>query len=136
MTVDAQAALDARYGRAPRRVRRWWLVALIVILSGIAVGWYVFFGPQTASPKTTSVTAEVASTRILDARHLNMTFTVTAPADRAYACAINATAQDFSIVGWKVLTMGPSPQTTRTFSHTLLTTQRGTAGFVDSCWLT
>jgi hypothetical protein len=132
------AALDARYGRTPRGTgrRSWWLASLIVAAVAIGVAWYVWAGPGAASPATTSVQATVSSSDVRDEHHMGVTFTVDAPAGKAFACVVEAQSEDFSIVGWKVLEIAPSEHSTRTFTHTLLTTSRGTAGLVDTCWLT
>lgn len=135
--TDADARLDARYGRSPGRPRRlWWLAAAAFVSAALVIAWYVWAGPGSAPAATTSVSAEVSGSTSPDAHHAEVTFTVTGPADHAFACAIDAKTEDFTIVGWKVVEIPASADRTRTFTHVLRTTQQSEAGFVDSCWLT
>ncbi|HEY5224678.1 MAG TPA: DUF4307 domain-containing protein [Microbacteriaceae bacterium] len=135
--ADAGARLDARYGRSPSNPRRlWWLAGAAFVCAAVVIGWYVWAGPGSAPTATTSVSAEVSGSNSPDAHHAEVTFTVTGPPDHAYACAIDAQSENFTIVGWKVVEIPASPEHARTFTHVLRTTQQSEAGFVDSCWLT
>jgi hypothetical protein len=128
--------LDERYGRAPGAGRRsWWLVGAAVGIATIAVAWYVLAGPASAPPSTSSVQADVSASRVVDEHHMGVTFTVSAPVGKSVACAVNAKSADFTIVGWKIVTVAPSDTQSRTVTQVLRTTSEATAGFVDSCWL-
>ncbi|WP_308465446.1 DUF4307 domain-containing protein [Rathayibacter soli] len=135
--ADAEDRLDTRYGRTPHNPRRvWWLAGALFACAAAVIAWYVWAGPGSAPAATSSVTAEVSGSNITDAHHAEISFTVTGPANHAIACAIDAQTEDFTIVGWKIVEIPASAERTRTFTHTLLTTQQSQAGFVDSCWLT
>lgn len=138
MREQAQAdALDERYGRAPKTGgRSWWLAGAAIAIAAIAVAWYAWAGPGSAPPATSSVQASVSASRVVDEHHIGVTFTVSAPADRHVACAVNAKSEDFSIVGWKIVQFPASDKQSRTLTELLRTTSLSTAGFVDSCWLT
>jgi hypothetical protein len=128
--------LDERYGRAPVAGRRsWWLAGAVVAVAAIAVAWYVWAGPASAPPSSSSVQADVSASRVVDEHHMGVTFTVSAPADKHVECAVNAKSEDFTIVGWKIVTIPPSQAQSRTITQVLRTTSEATAGFVDSCWL-
>lgn len=134
---DSDALLNARYGRSARNPHRvWWLIGAACACALTAVAWYVWAGPGVAPAATAGVTAEVSGSTIPDAHHAEVTFTVTGPADRAMACAVDAQTEEFTIVGWKVVQLPASAERTRTITHMLRTTQQAQAGFVDSCWLT
>lgn len=137
MREQAQAtALDTRYGRTSRAGRRSWRWAgIAVALAALAVAWYVWAGPGSEPPASSSVQADVSSSNVVDEHHIGVTFTVSAPAHRSVVCAVNAKSEDFSIVGWKIVQLAPSHEQSRTLTEMLKTTSMSTAGFVDSCWL-
>jgi len=135
--AQAIGGLDARYGRTRKtNGRSWWLAGTVIALAAIGVAWYVWAGPASAPPADTSVQADVSASNVTDAHHIGVTFTVSAPAHREVACAVNAKSEDFTIVGWKVVVIPPSDKQSHTLTEQLRTTSVSTAGFVDSCWLT
>jgi hypothetical protein len=130
--------LDARYGRRAGSAKRarWWIVGIAAFAVLLAVLWYFFAGPGLASSATSGPSGDVSSSNVVDANHMQITFTVDGLTGKPAACAVGAQSEDFAMVGWKIITIPASTEKTKTYTMTLRTTRVATAGLVDQCWLT
>ncbi|MCS5486460.1 DUF4307 domain-containing protein [Curtobacterium flaccumfaciens pv. beticola] len=50
-------------------------------------------------------------------------------------CAVQALDKSYSIVGWKVVTLPPSSERTRSITTPVNTTTRGVTGLIHDCWV-
>jgi Domain of unknown function (DUF4307) len=127
--------LDSRYGRTPQRRRRSRLLAIVAAASVVVVViawviWVGLFGPG-ASLENRDIGYELVGSDGVDVR-----YEVTVDTGRSVSCAVQALAEDFSIVGWKVVDLPPSQQLTRQFRTDLRTTEPAVTGLIYRCWLT
>ena len=132
MTTDS---IDSRYGRTPRRRRRGRLVAVLaaIFVVVVVVAWVIWvglFGPG-ASLENRDLGYKLVGSDTVDVHS-----EVTVDAGRTVSCAVQALAEDFSIVGWKVIDLPPSDQRTRQFHTELRTTEPAVTGLIYRCWLT
>lgn len=127
--------LDERYGRTSgsrlrdRRVQ--WIVAGVFAL--ILTGWVVWAGLDGAGP---SIEARDTRHQIIDDNSISVTFEVSLPTDTAASCAVQALNETFTVVGWKIVDLPPSPQYTRSFTEVVHTTDLSNTGLIYRCWLT
>lgn len=133
--MTAPSTIDSRYGRTPERRRRSRLLAILAAI-GVAVVvvawvlWVGLFGPG-ASLESRDLGYQLTSEASVEVR-----YEVTVDTGRSVSCAVEALAEDFSIVGWHVVTLPPSDQRTRQFSASVRTTQPAVTGLIYRCWLT
>lgn len=130
MTTAAQ--LDDRYGRTgnTRRRRIAWISA--VAIAALVVGW---FGWSIVASNMNAVRADGVGMQVVDAHEVEVSFEVSGPRDRAYACAIEALDEQFGVVGWRVVEIPASDTHTRSFTETVPTVAAATTGLVNSCWV-
>jgi len=127
--------LDARYGRTPARATRTRLVAIAAAV-GVAlvviawVSWVGLLGPS-ASLETKDVGYLAHSDTSGEVR-----WQLTAPADTEVSCAIKAVSEKHAVVGWRVIEVPASSETTRILRETLRTSEPTVSGSVYRCWLT
>ncbi|MGK0716359.1 DUF4307 domain-containing protein [Leucobacter sp. W1153] len=124
--------IDERYGRRRQRgidKRVGWILAGVALLTGLAV--LLFGGWQDSS----RVEFRDLAYSVESDREVSVSFEVTAPPRTELACALEALSPSFATVGWKVLELEPSPDRTRRFTDTLVTTSPATTGIVRSCWI-
>jgi len=61
---------------------------------------------------------------------------LTAPPDTAVSCSVKALSVKHAVVGWRVIDIPPSSETTRILRATLRTSEPTDSGGVHRCWLT
>jgi len=132
MTADD---LDARYGRTPARRNR---LRLFAILAGIAVAvvviaWVVWAGLFAPAA---SLEAKDLGFEELSASSVEVRWQLTAPAGSEVSCAVKAVSEKHAVIGWKVVEVEPSEQTTRNLAATLRTSEPPVGGLIYRCWLT
>ena len=128
-----------RYG-APKPARpggrrRWWIAAVLAAAI-VTVGIFAF---ATAGPRVTFKDVGFSLSGDLLAR---VDFEVTKPADATAHCAVQVLSENYAVVGWKVVTIGPNSEddgvndgrTTAQQAY-LRTDAPGVSGGVDSCWI-
>ncbi|AYF98442.1 DUF4307 domain-containing protein [Protaetiibacter intestinalis] len=127
--------LDARYGRTPaRRARLRLLAVLAAIAVAVVVGaWVVWAGLFGAAA---SIEAKDLGFEALSDASVEVRWQLTAPAGHAVSCAVEAVSEKHAVIGWLVVEVEPSQQTTRTLSATLRTSEPPVGGSVFRCWLT
>ncbi len=132
--LDPGAAVGARYGRTARARRRdrWLLISLGAFIVVVMACWTVWAGlDQVRGP---GITVDTGANRVVDARHVTVSFTVSADAGASVACAVEAQDVEFTITGWKIVRLPRSQKTTRSLTTTVRTAQPSVSGSVDSCW--
>ncbi len=128
-----------RYGTPkpgwPAGVRRWVLLAVL----GAAVVVVGIFSFTSGSPRIVSKDVGFAISGPTSAR---VDFDVTKPAADTVQCAVQVLSEDYAVVGWKVVTIGPMTAADgvsdgRTTAHQveLRTDSPGVSGGVRECWL-
>jgi len=127
--------LDARYGRQARTPGSRRRNIVIASAAGflVVLGWFIWANPVHIGGVASG---EVTSQTIVDDQHVSLTFTVTAEANRAVACALKAQDLGFNIVGWKVVEFPASDQANRSFTEQVITIRKAVNGLVADCWLT
>jgi len=124
-----------RYGRrrAPGRIRRRWLTAVLLILViamglAIAVKLYRQYGEAPYQVRMISVTN-------LTDTGVTVTFEVAHPAGEGATCTVRARSRDGSEVGKTIVAVSPAdPNTTVTrVTYTLATTAPPVIGEVPGC---
>jgi HAMP domain-containing protein len=126
--------LAARYGRTPARAARTRLVAIAVAI-GVAVvviAWVVWVG--LLGPSASLETKDVGYLAHSDDSG-EVRWQLTAPADTPVSCALQAVSEKHAVVGWLVVEVPPSPETTRVLRATLRTSEPTVSGSVYRCWL-
>lgn len=131
MTADR---LDARYGRTPARRARTRAVAIAAAIgvTVVVVAWVLWAG--LLSPASSLEAKDIGFTTTSDAS-VDVRWQLTAPAASAVSCAVQATSEKHAIVGWKIVEVPPSDDTTRTLSATLRTSEPSVGGSIYRCWL-
>lgn len=121
--------LDARYGR--RSVPRWvWVVA------GAAVAAiFVWFAWGTITNENSAVRVDDLGYQIVDDHTAEVSFQVSAPADRQVACTLEALDEQHGVVGWKTELLPASPERIRGFRATIPTLAHATTAIADECWI-
>lgn len=131
--MTTAAELDERYGRTltPARRRARWIVvgAIAAVLVGI-LSWVV------VANSIDTVRADDVAMTVVDDRTVEVSFQVSGPTDREFACAIEALDEEFGVVGWRVVVLPASPDHTRVFHERIPTVAAATTGLVNSCWVT
>ncbi len=125
-----------RYG-APKPVRaagrrRWWVIAALTA-AVIAIGIFAF---STVAPRVSFKDVGFSFSSDQQAR---VDFEVTKPTDATAHCAVQVLSENYAVVGWKVVTIGPVPAgadgRTTAQQVELRTDSPGVSGGVDSCWI-
>jgi hypothetical protein len=131
--MTTQQLLDERYGRRTSRRRRilWWSLVAVVALGAIAaLGW------TTIARTIEAVDAVDTGFLVEDEESVTITFQITAPPDRAFACALEAQDEDHGIVGWRIVEFDASGERQRAFTERIPTVAEATTGLVNACWVT
>ena len=129
------SALDARYGRTPRRrIRTRWLA--VIVGGGVAVvvvAWVIWAGllGAPASIETQDIGVTVVNASTVDLREQ-----VTVDPGTRVTCSFEALDHTFAIVGWKIVELPPSSQRNRVITERLRTSAPAESGLIGSCWLT
>jgi hypothetical protein len=129
-----QNDLDARYGRTPARSARMRFIA-IAAAAGVAVvviAWVVWVG--LLGPSASLETKDVGYVALTD-DSAEVRWQLTAPADTDVSCALKAVSEKHAIVGWLIVDVPASSETTRILRATLRTSESIVSGSVYRCWL-
>jgi len=133
--VTTASAINRRYGRTPERRRRARLLAIVTAAGVVVVVvawviWVGLFGPGA------SLENRDLGYQLVGSDSVRVSYEVTVDPGRSVSCAVQALAEDFSIVGWKVVDVPPSDQRTRQFRTDLRTSEPAVTGLIYRCWLT
>ena len=126
--------LDARYGRTPARSRRMRLLAIAaaVGVAVVVIAWVMWVG--LLGPSASLETKDVGYVALSD-DSAEVRWQLTAPADTEVSCALKAVSEKHAIVGWRVVEVPASSETTRILRATLRTSEPIVSGSVFRCWL-
>ena len=114
------------------------MILAVVVLAVAVVGVGIFTFTGGVAP----VSSKDVGFNIIDSTHATVDFEVTKDAGATAQCAVQVLSEQYAVVGWKVETIGPNPNTDaynggRTTSHrsTIRTESLGVSGGVHSCWM-
>ena len=126
--------LDARYGRTPARSRRMRLLAIAaaVGVAVVVIAWVMWVG--LLGPSASLETKDVGYVALSD-DSAEVRWQLTAPADTEVSCALKAVSEKHAVVGWRVIEVPASSETTRILRATLRTSEPIVSGSVFRCWL-
>ncbi|MEJ1229517.1 MAG: DUF4307 domain-containing protein [Galbitalea sp.] len=125
--------LNARYGRTTTRRRRNLIFAIgfggaiVVVFAAWAI-WAGLFVPGASVESTDVGNSRVSANQILVRWEISED-----PGTRS-KCAVQALDSNFGIVGWKIVTIPPSTQRSRTLSTVVRTAQPAVSGLIYLCW--
>jgi hypothetical protein len=127
--------LNARYGRTVNRRRRNLVIAIgfgaaIVIVFAAWAVWGGLFVPGA------SIDTEPVGNSLVSANQMKVTWEISENPGTHAKCAVQALDKNFGIVGWKILTVPPSSQGSRTLSTIVRTAQPAVSGLIYLCWPT
>ncbi|GHG48771.1 hypothetical protein GCM10012320_16300 [Sinomonas cellulolyticus] len=130
-------ALAARYGaarpRLAKRTARLLVVAALVVAVAVA-GWLTYVSNARSGVQSKDVGFSTP-----DPWHAEIDFQVTKDASATAVCAVHALSQDFAVVGFKEVEIGPDANGSGTATSLqrvpLRTESAAVSGVVDSCWL-
>lgn len=131
--MTTEAILDDRYGRsraaASRRV-----VLVVVVTAGLIAAAVLAWATWTSNAD--AVDSDATGYQLVDDHSVTVTFQVTAPVNRAIACALEAQDVEHGIVGWRVVEYPASTSHAQAFTETIPTVAAATTGLVNACWVT
>ncbi len=127
--------LDARYGRTPERRTRLRVFAILAAaaVAVVVIAWVVWAGLFAPAA---SLEAKDLGFEELSASSVEVRWQLTAPAGSDVSCAVKAVSEKHAVIGWKVVEVEPSEQTTRNLAATLRTSEPPVGGLIYRCWLT
>jgi len=127
--------IERRYGRTPQRKRRdrWLLIGGLIAVLAVVVAWAFWAGWD--NDQADLETTDTAYT-ITDAHHVDISFTINAPAGTPVTCALQALNEDFAIVGWRIVSYPGSVSSVTEPTETIRTIQQSNTGLINTCWLT
>ncbi|HET7414108.1 MAG TPA: DUF4307 domain-containing protein [Arthrobacter sp.] len=136
---SSPSSLANRYGSPKRRLSRRarWILIGAALLAGV-----VLMGIVTITSATPKVTSKDVGFEVVDSTYATVDFRVTKDPEATAQCAVKVLNSSFAIVGWKVVTIGPTPpsegltsQRTTVETTSLRTESLGVSGGVDTCWI-
>ena len=136
MAEQQTDALAARYGRTRgRRTRdRLLLIGVAVAFAIALVAWVIWAGLDGQRP---SVHATDTGHRLINEdRAVEVSWTLSVPPGNETACAVEALAEDHTVVGWKVVEIPASDRHLRSFTEIVRVARTANTGLISHCWLT
>lgn len=133
--TDDIAALDARYGRTPRRKVRDRIVLITggILVAAVFTAWVVWAGLDDAQG---NIGAQDVAHSILDDSSVSITWQVSVAEGTAVSCALQAQNEAHAIVGWKIVDIPASENFNNRYREVIRTSQRAVTGLIYRCWLT
>ncbi len=128
------ATLDDRYGRTAGNRKRSRLIAIVAAAAVVVVfaAWVIWAGLDQSSHGLDST--DVGYQVVSDHETVVHSQVSVDPGTEA-KCAVQALDKSYSIVGWKVVTLPPSSERTRSITTPVNTTTRGVTGLIHDCWV-
>ncbi|GAA4158739.1 hypothetical protein GCM10022286_12070 [Gryllotalpicola daejeonensis] len=129
------AALAGRYGDTAKRrtTTRWLLIGLGVFIAVVMIAWAIWGSGLGGASSTLQYTA--TASEAVDGSHMKVSFAVDAPANTAVSCAVEAQNVGFTVVGYDVVHLKPTPKTHQVVTKSLITYEPAVSGSLDKCWL-
>lgn len=133
--ADKAAALDARYGRTPRRKRvdRILLIILGAFIALVFLAWLVWTAFDRPGG---NLDAQDVAHLVIDESTVSITWQVSVQEGTAVSCALQAQNKAHAIVGWKIVDLPPSTNFVNRYKETIRTSQGAVTGLIYRCWLT
>lgn len=125
--------LDARYGNTARASRQQKTISLAVIIA-LVVGVVVFWAATSLNPGAT-IEAQTGGYSVTSPNEVAVTARVSVQPGTPVACAIEATNEASSVVGYKVLELEPHDQQHQTVHVSLRTTSAANNAAIAGCWV-
>ncbi|UQN15755.1 DUF4307 domain-containing protein [Gulosibacter sp. ACHW.36C] len=125
--------LDARYGKSPRASRRRTGVSIGVAVA-LVIAVVVFWALTALNPGAT-IEAQTGGFTVGSPSATTVTARVSVQPGTPVACAIQASNESSSIVGYQVVELEPQTQQHQTVHVTLRTTSAADTAEVRECWV-
>ena len=134
-TTSPDTRLGSRYGQSREKNRRGRILGISVaaIFAVILVAWVVW---ATFDGDGSKLEAKDTGHEIVSDDLVEVAFDLTIPAAAESRCIVEALNGKFAVVGWKVVTIPASDQTTRRITEQVRTSEKAVTGLVNRCWLT
>lgn len=94
--------------------------------------WVIFAGLDGTSA---TISTDDAGYTITSDRVATVTSEVSVDPGTKVDCAVEVLNEGYTVVGWKVIHLPPSTQSSNTYTTTVNTMNRGVTGLIDKCWL-
>ncbi len=127
--------LDIRYGRTParRRMQRVLLIVGSALGAGLVVAWAAWTGLLTPGP---NLEHETIGYEVVSDDTVTVQFSISVDPGHEVVCALAAQSERHAIIGWRILTIPASPEHSRSFEESLVTSEPAVVGLIRDCRLT
>jgi Domain of unknown function (DUF4307) len=125
--------LDERYGRTRTRTRRNRVIAIAVGLVIVVVftAWALWAGPLASGA---NIDEEDSGYVVQSDSLVQVRFQLSTAPNTPVKCAVQALDISFGIVGWRVISIPASSESTRVLRTEVHTSQRAVSGLIYRCW--
>ena len=123
--------LADRYGRRPKSVatkNRRWMFAFL----GAALAVFIIWGISAVTAPNNAVALSSSASKPVGKTGFRVSGTVSRPSGGVVRCALQVQALDFSVVGYREITL---PAGVTTFDSTVFSVVPGVSASVTRCWL-
>lgn len=131
MSAATHPVAPDRYGRKLSKTQHRLAIGAVALVVVAALAWFAW----VAWSGRASATGTDVGFVVVDDGTVRVTFDVTKPADGTATCTIQALDPGFSVVGTVRVQIGPAEHGVVRQTATVRTTNRATAGRVESCSL-
>ncbi|GAA1345569.1 DUF4307 domain-containing protein [Arthrobacter roseus] len=129
----SSSRLANRYGAPkPGVSSRTKKISIIVALGLTIVLTGVFTAMFALKPVSTQ---DVGFSIGTDDLHAVVDYQITKAPESTVECAVSVLSENYAIVGWKTVTIGPSDEQTTAHRTQLRLESPGVSGGIDSCWI-
>jgi len=125
--------LDARYGKSPRASKRRTGVSIGVTVA-LVIGVVAFWAITSLNPAAT-IESQMGGFTVESPSEITATARVSVQPGTPVACAIQASNEGSSIVGYQVVQLDPQAEQHQTVHVTLRTTSAADTVEVRECWV-
>ena len=129
--TSTEQLLAERYGRGPKasvaKNRRW-----IYVFGALALITFTIWALATASTSGNAVAVVSSVSKPVGKTGFEVSGTVSRPAGGVVRCALQVQALDFSVVGYREITLGAG---VTSFDERVFTIAAGVSASVTHCWL-
>lgn len=130
MTDQNSELLAARYGQTTKltkKTQRWLAVTGVATITAIAI----YFGLANY----TGLEYKEVSFSVVDNRSVGLEFEITKPQDSTAICTLQALNEQFAVIGYKAVEIGPQTSQTVRLVSSINTIELATTALVDDCVL-
>lgn len=135
LTMTASTALDARYGRTPRKKHRDRIayIAVALVMAVVVSAWVIWAGLDQPGA---SLESEDVGNMVLNSRTVQVNYQVSVPIGTTAKCALQAQNSTHAITGWLIVDLPASKQFTNGYSSVVKSTEKPATGLIYQCWRT